>query len=157
MKKIIFSILIICFLSAVAYAELVPFKTLIEQGNKYDKKLVEVYGEAFGDKMFRGDKVWINILGQDGTAMGILCSKYQANKIRILGDYNHRGDRVIVKGYFQRFFQEQGGETAINAYDIEVKYPGYKLKHKVPVQKIWISIILLLIASVLIFVYKKFR
>lgn len=154
MKKISFTLLSFLLLAVTVQAA-VPVKTLIEEGKKYDRTWVEITGEVFGDIMPRGDHYWINVLSPEGTAIGVLCKKYQTKKIKTLGDYNHRGDRVLIKGYFYRYFQEQGGETAIRAYQLEVLRPGFERKHPLAKEKALTSVLILLLALGLGFLYLK--
>ncbi len=108
-----------------------PVQTLVENGTYYDGRSVVIQGEVIGDVLQRGMNAWLNVLSQEGVAIGVLCSMNDTRGIKMVGNYKQHGDTVLVNGVFHRFYKEQGGETAIVADSVLVTAPGYLTPEKI--------------------------
>ena len=150
-----FLIFIILVLAASSALAIIPVQTLVENGKTYDEQVVEIQGEAIGDILVRGQNAWMNVLAKDGNAIGILCSKEQAQQIKILGNYKNRGDEVLVTGTFYRFMKEQSGETSIKAQSITIIRSGYPTNHKIPQERLIFALFLLLLTGIAILYFQK--
>lgn len=85
-------------------------------------------GEAIGDIMIReNDFGWINV--NDGkTAVGVWASKQQLDKIKYIGEYNTKGDTILITGIVNNACKQHGGDLDIHAEKIEIIEAGYEVK-----------------------------
>ncbi len=109
----------------------IPIGTLIGEGKNYDGKTVVIEGEAIGDIMRRGDSVWVNVLSRDGAAIGVLMNAAQIKNIRLMGDYSHQGDNLLIKGTMHRFAPMLQGETCVVAREVRALKTGYEMVHPI--------------------------
>lgn len=124
---------------------------LVEDAQFYDGAKIEYEGEVIGDIMVRGDFVWINV--NDGNrAIGVWAKQDLAKKIKIKGDYNYVGDKIKVKGTFNRACTQHGGDLDIHAEKISVIEKGHKIEHPLDPKKVIVTVVLLLIVIAVIFV-----
>ncbi|MDD5450191.1 MAG: DNA-binding protein [Candidatus Omnitrophica bacterium] len=138
MKKIVVYVLCSMFyvLCLSAWAEIITSKDLIENAKMHDNSVVQFQGEVIGDIMARGDNVWVNI--KDGTdAIGIYSKKdLIAKAVRYKGDYNYKGDILLVKGVFHRACPQHGGDLDIHIYEASKIMDGFKTPHEISFSKI---------------------
>ncbi|MBU1027333.1 MAG: DNA-binding protein [Candidatus Margulisbacteria bacterium] len=145
--KIIYSLLLIGSLLIVnspAHGVTVSCNQLVNNAPAFDNQKVEVIGEVIGDIMVRGDYAWINING-GLRSIGVWATKNMLNDIKLIGDYNHIGDRVKVTGTFHRACPEHGGDLDIHAETITIAQTGYKVEHPIDGWKLSLAMILLAI------------
>ncbi|MFC1511306.1 DNA-binding protein [Candidatus Margulisiibacteriota bacterium] len=116
---------------------------LVEKAKAYDGKAIEYAGEVVGDVMARENHAWLNV--NDGTrAIGIWAKKDSIKDLKIPGDYNYIGDKILVKGIFHRACPQHGGDLDIHAQEIVLIEPGHKVEHPINQVKIYLSILLLI-------------
>lgn len=121
---------------------------LIERAREWDGKTVEYRGEAVGDVMKRGEFAWVNL--HDGAnALGVWCPCRFAERIKILGDFRHSGDMVLVTGIFHRACPEHGGDLDIHAISLEKAAAGGVRVHPVSREKIFAAAGLGILAAAL--------
>lgn len=137
--KIVLAVFFIFFsLNEIVFADELTFNDLIEKGKNFDKKNIIIKGEAIGDSMKRGSYTWINI--SDGTIpFGIWMKNEDAGKVKIFGDYHHRGDVVEVRGTFNRACSQHGGDMDIHADSITVVKKGKVIDHGLNYRRLNIS------------------
>jgi len=141
--------------AAPVWAKPVLVSELIEHAGLYDGKAVEFQGEALGDKMPRGEGVWVNIADSDGVGLGIWLKPADAGKITILGSYKYQGDKVAIQGVYRRSCEFHWGETDLHATSCEVIQPGYPTRHRVPFTRLWILGWLFFITVVLVVIWRR--
>jgi len=123
---------------------------LVEDAQFYDGARIEYEGEVVGDIMIRGDFAWINV--HDGNrAIGIWARKELVKGIKIIGGYNHIGDKISVKGTFNRACLQHGGDLDIHAEILFVIEKGHKVEHPVDPKKAIVTVVLLLMVIAVIF------
>jgi hypothetical protein len=160
--SVVFSIVTGAFLlsavSAAAGAEAVKIQELIERAEDYDGRHVTIEGEAIGDIMARGEMAWITVnddayseagLGEGGdfagisnSGIGVWLPAEEARKVRLLGGYKNKGDRVVVTGVFHRADRENGGDMCIRGVYLEVVERGYPIAHPVPYLEMAVALLL---------------
>jgi aspartyl/asparaginyl-tRNA synthetase len=128
---------------------------LINKAKEFDKKKVVYTGEMVGDIMQRGQYAWINI--SDGNnAVGIWLPYEETKQIKYKGGYDFIGDTIEVTGTFNRACTEHGGDFDIHAKKIEVIKEGHKIIRGINQQRIYIAIVLFLVAlSLVVFIFRK--
>ena len=153
MKKII----LIFLFSAVLYSsEKVKIKELFEKSEFYSGKSIIIEGEAIGEKMGKGDEIWINIKDEfENIGIGVVMSKKDSEKIENLGKYRIKGDIVRVEGIYNVNCPKHQGERDIHALKVEVIKKGEKYSEELDLEKIFLCFILLLITVFLIYIYHK--
>lgn len=87
-------------------------------------------GEAIGEDL-RADKDhrWVN-LSSGGTALGVYLPAQDAVIIERYGDYDTRGDQVLVTGIVNIACQMHGGDFDVHAERISVTDQGGTIKHE---------------------------
>ncbi|MCX7926916.1 MAG: DNA-binding protein [Candidatus Omnitrophica bacterium] len=130
MLKILFATsLLLC--PIVSSAAVVSSQELIINASIYDGKIIEYEGEVIGEVMRRGSHSWINVY--DGnTAIGVWVLSEHAQKIKLSGKYCQIGDRIKVRGVFNRRCLEHGGDLDIHAQQIQVTELGRKIEEEIP-------------------------
>lgn len=114
------------------------YNDMIENGKALDKKEIIIKGEAIGEPMKRGNYTWVNI--SDGsTAMGIWLKNEDAAKIKIFGDYKHKGDMVEITGIFNRACEEHGGDMDIHSKAVQSVDNGYKVEEVINRKRLFIA------------------
>ncbi len=143
----------ILFFPGTVFAQVVSSNILIEQSKAYDGKEVEFQGEVIGEIMKRGDFAWINLL-DNFNAVGIWVRRANLNLINFAGDYQHKGDIILVKGIFHRACPQHGGDLDIHASSISKLESGYATPHRLGKEKtnlaVSLSFLLLALASLLL-------
>jgi hypothetical protein len=100
---IIFSSATVCSAGSLSSVD------LIERSEDFDGQIVTYEGEVVGDVMRRRDFAWVNV--HDGkNAIGLWMRSSDALKIKHKGGYKHSGDRVRVRGVFNRACSQHGGD-----------------------------------------------
>ena len=145
------------FSADVAEAVLdVSSEELLKNAEEYDTKTVIYKGEVIGDIMIRQEFAWINVRDKT-SAIGVFCPKELVSEIEYKGSYGFSGDVISVKGTFQRFCPEHGGDTDIHAEKITIIKRGEQRFYPLRPQKVKASIILPAIVFVLTIVYLVIR
>lgn len=155
-KNVIMMLLLINMFSLVASAQdNIRLVDLVEKGKQLDNKEISVSGEAVGDKMRRGNYFWINI--NDGTnSMGVWMDNEDADKVKNLGNYQHKGDTLQITGIFNRACVEHGGDMDIHAQGLQVIKNGHAVNKSVDAKKIVVGAILTLITGSLMIIYYRY-
>ncbi|MDO8986817.1 MAG: hypothetical protein Q7V14_01135 [Coriobacteriia bacterium] len=137
---------------------------LVEQPKKYDGRKVEFTGEAIGEVMVRGEDAWIHInddayyaknveegapLGGFNSGMAVWLPAGLTTRIMYYGDYKHEGDVVTITGVFNAACAEHGGDMDIHADELVVDVQGRHVIDEVKPWKIWLAVVLCLIAALL--------
>lgn len=159
--KYILGIVIIVFILSPGFAFAVDSTTLIEQSKKYDKRPIEFTGEVIGDVMIRGNFAWINVnddpysLGRKGnkgynSGQSIWVASEMAKKIKHSGGYFWYGDRIRVRGVFNRVCRTHGGDMDIHASSLKIISRGKPIKRSISISKVITSVILF---SLVVLVY----
>jgi hypothetical protein len=130
------------FLVSVCLAEVVRSRQLIENAKEYDGKEIIFEGEAIGDIMERRAGAWINVSDGD-LAIGIWMEQGLSEKISYSGDYKTRGDRVRIKGVFNKSCRSHGGDLDIHARELTILREGSRQIHPVSSSKRNLALILL--------------
>jgi hypothetical protein len=153
MKKLF----LIFLFSAVLYSsEKVKIKGLYENSEFYNGKSIVIEGEAIGEKMGKGDEIWVNIKDEfENFAIGVVMSKIDSEKIENFGRYRIKGDIVRVEGIYNVNCIKHPGERDIHAIKVEVIKKGERYNEELSLKKIYLSFILLFITVFLIFLYHK--
>jgi len=153
MKKLF----LIFLFSAVLYSsEKVKIKELYENSEFYNGKSIVIEGEAIGEKMGKGDEIWVNIKDEfENFAIGVVMSKIDIEKIENFGRYRIKGDIVRVEGIYNVNCIKHPGERDIHAIKVEVIKKGERYNEELSLKKIYLSFILLFITVFLIFLYHK--
>ena len=112
--------------------------TLINNPTKYNGKIVKFRGEVIGEPLGRGNNRWINVLDNEGNAIGVWLSEDFINNINYYGKYNIRGDMVEVTGIYHSICNEHGGDTDIHANTFTILEEGHLTKEVIKTDKIYI-------------------
>ena len=89
-----------------------------------DGSVVDLQGEAIGERIrAHGGGWWINVLG-DGTAIGVWADDELAEVVDMFGTYQQNGDTVRVTGVVNVACDQHGGEFDVHASSIAVVEPG---------------------------------
>jgi len=161
MRKI-YKTLIILFIIMVSFTitceaqPITNYNEMIENGKALDKKEIVVKGEAIGEPMKRGDYTWVN-LSDGSTAMGIWLKNEDAAKIKVFGDYKHKGDTIEIIGIFNRACIEHGGDMDIHSNGVIVVDNGYKVEKVINRKRLLIALESLIITVILILANHKSR
>ena len=102
---------------------------LLESTERLEGKLVQVKGEVVGAALRADDgHVWVNIL-QNGATIGVYLTSEQAAKIGVYGDYDAKGDTLVIQGYYHLACEEHACELEVHASSVKVKKEGHGLSH----------------------------
>lgn len=154
MKKLLF----ILFFSTILYpSEKIKIRQLYEKSERYNGKSVIVEGEAIGEKMGRGDEIWVNIKDEfEDFAIGIVMSRSDSEKIKNFGRYRVKGDILKIEGIYNVNCTKHQGERDIHAIKVEIVKEGEKYNEELSFKKIILCFILLIITSFLMtFAHRK--
>jgi hypothetical protein len=137
--------------------ELTP-REIVEDVVRLDGMTVTTTGEAIGDRLHADDDhVWVNILGEDGLAIGIYLSNDDADRIGVFGDYSHQGDIVRVDGVVNAACDDHGGDLDIHASSFEIVSTGHEVEHEADPLVAVAGLALIGVAAVLFRVYRRRR
>lgn len=130
-KKISVITLIWVSLVSMTWGKPLVINDLINKSQEFDQQEVTIEAEVIGDVMKRGEYTWLNVT--DGSAaIGIYIETVQTEGIQQTGGYNQIGDTVKVTGVFHRAYDEQGGDLAIEAKQLEVIEKGKSIEENIP-------------------------
>ncbi|MFC1496488.1 DNA-binding protein [Candidatus Margulisiibacteriota bacterium] len=140
--------LIVCSLVIPAFAGVSSFE-LINNPAPYNNKTIIYEGEAIGDIM----DGWINV--NDGNAaIGVFATdRSQLEKIKFLGNYKNKGDRLRIEGIFNQACARHGGDLDIHTNKIEIIRVGQKIDRKPDLTKL-LSIMILAITMMILYMIK---
>lgn len=137
-------ILILIFLPTInikAEEAHLKVSTLLSNSSKYNGKNIRFIGEVIGEPLGRGDYKWINILDEEGNAIGVWLKVELIKEIKYYGKYKVKGDIVEVEGIYHSICNEHGGDTDIHANSINLIKKGYLIKEQVLYQKFYIILL----------------
>lgn len=130
-------------LAQPAYGAQLTIGELLKNPQQWNNQQVEITGEALGDLMRRDEHVWLN-LGDQGAALGVWGEAALFEDVVNLGDYNHSGDIVRVKGEFHFACPEHGGDMDLHVQELEVIEAGAVIEHPFDEKRaVWAVIFLL--------------
>lgn len=124
---------------------------LLENSDYYDQKMVEFEGEVVGDVMVRGKNAWVPVSDGENT-LSVWMPAAFAKKIKYIGRYQVRGDKVWVKGIFYKSCPEHGGSLDIHAQSFRVLEPGYEVTIPLDMSRLITVVILGILTAALILV-----
>lgn len=143
-KIMLITIITVIFSSLTVLASEVTTSVsdLIDNGHKYDSKVINIQGEAIGELLERGEYSFVNI--NDGTsAIGIYLKTIDGEMIKSYGNYHKIGDSVRVTGVFNRACKEHGGDMDIHCDSMQIVSNGYESTHIISKFKIIFIIVLM--------------
>lgn len=116
-------LLLLILISNISFGKDIIYssKVIIDSSEQLNGQEIKYQGEAIGDILYRnnGENGWVNI--NDGSnAIGIWTNKEQLQKINVLGEYQAKGDIVLVTGIVNSACSEHGGDLDIHATEIEI-------------------------------------
>lgn len=140
--------------TCVASDNIIKINDLIENSISLDTTEVTVQGEVVGEALERGKYAWINI-NDTSNAIGIWVKKSDIDQIKYYGDYKHKGDIVKITGVFYKACSEHGGDVDIHCSNIKIVELGYTIKEQLSLNKIILTLIIILITAVIVTVFIK--
>jgi hypothetical protein len=152
----------VCFLLALLLMLAMPLasaesgRELIENSSRNDGKTVSFRGEVIG-VMIRDDFAWVNLLDNEGYAIGILCPAENAKKISFIGDYSHVGDNVQVAGTFHMACAEHGGDLDIHAENFTIVATGREVDRPTNLPIAALGVALMAVAILMTFYLRRIR
>lgn len=130
---------------ALAAPNMLPGE-IVQDAVQLDGYEVSFQGEVIGDRLHSGTgHVWINVLGEDSTALGVWVVRAETEDIGTFGDYEHRGDTVEVAGILNAACDLHGGDLDVHALEFGILASGEELHHDV--QPLWAILGLAFIAG----------
>lgn len=119
---------------------------------------VSFEAEAIGDILTadKGHK-WVNVLGSDGSMIGVYMSNEDAQKIDTLGSYQQNGSTLYIEGIYSIVCSDHQGELDIHASLVKVEKQGSAIDHAVSSKHIIISLILIVLACLFVTTFFKLR
>lgn len=115
---------------------------------------VRFSGEAVGDILAADDDhVWVNMLGERGTSIGVYMTKAQAGGIHTLGDYHNSGTVLEVEGIYSISCEEHEGELDVHASTVLVTDNGGAITHGFSAERLFLAAVLCLVGLVLLGTY----
>lgn len=105
-------------------------KVLVGANRSLDNATVVFTGEVVGDIMNGGDgHKWVNLLGDDGSSIGVLVTDEMAERVENTGDNSTTGSTLQVRGKCHIDCGEHQGELDVHALDIRVLDAGGPITH----------------------------
>lgn len=150
MEKILLISLAVCVLlfgqptlAEAATTEQRTVSDVVEHSKVLDGTSVRMTVEMIGDIMYRGNYAWINGLDDTG-AIGLWMPESLAQNIKVLGNWKHKGDVVVIRGVLNRSCNQHGGDMDVHVTDSDTIAPGYAFDRTLPNPKIlaafWLSL-----------------
>ncbi len=140
---------------ATAFAAPVSSRDLLESGSKYQGQLIEYEGEVVGDLMQRGEYAWVPI--SDGlNTIGVWAPSSCAKKIKYIGSYRYRGDRVRVSGIFHDICRDHGGDLDIHAKRLDIIERGRRIFYPLELSR-FVGVGILGLFALLLYLLNHFR
>lgn len=97
-----------------------------------DGATVSFSGEAVGDVMTAdSEHKWVNLLGSDGSCIGVLVDNDMASRILNVGNYSTTGSMLQVRGIYSIDCDDHQGELDVHALDVRVLDAGGPVDHYV--------------------------
>jgi len=155
MKKI-FLLIAIFLLLTPGIVRTESGRALLENAAGFDNKTVTFRGEVIG-VIPRGDFAWVNLLDNEGYAIGVWCSAENAENVLFIGDYKHEGDTVEVIGTFHMACAEHGGDLDIHADNFTIVERGHEVDRSVNLPLAALSIALAAVAIFIAFYLWRIR
>ncbi len=132
---------------AVAASLTVTVTELISNPKAYDGQTIVLEGECIGSIMRRGPFSWLSV--NDGSSsVGVAAPGEMATSIKSLGNWKQSGDRVRVTGVVLVASDAHGGETLVEAAQLDVISRGAPREHPVAPARVTLAIVSVLLASV---------
>lgn len=105
-------------------------KVLVGANRSLDNATVVFTGEVVGDMMNGGNgHKWVNLLGDDGSSIGVLVTDEMAERVENTGDNSTTGSTLQVRGKCHIDCGEHQGELDVHALDIRVLDAGGPITH----------------------------
>lgn len=135
---------------------IIPIHDLIINSHDYDNQTITIKAEVILEVLERGENAWINV--NDGTnAIGVYLPIAMVKDLDVFGDYDHKGDVVLVEGVFSRNCDEHGGEIDIHAVKLTIIEEGYEVKHEVSSLKFIVTFMGVTLSGIALFIYHSIR
>lgn len=113
---------------------------------------VRFSGEAVGDVLeAEGGNKWVNLLGANGTSIGVLMSADDAALVENLGDYHTTGTTLEVEGRYSISCSDHEGALDVHADSVRVVDRGGRVAH-LPDRTLFFGALGLCAAGFLLFV-----
>lgn len=123
-----------------------------------DGATVSFSGEAVGDIMTADDDhKWVNLLGSDGSCIGVLVDNDMASRVVNVGDYSTTGSTLQVRGIYSIDCDDHQGELDVHALDVRVLDAGGPVDHYVNDTDINIGMQLCFVGFLLLAVFFALR
>lgn len=123
-----------------------------------DGATVSFSGEAVGDVMNAdADHKWVNLLGSDGSCIGVLMDNDMASRVLNVGDYSTTGSTLQVRGIYSIDCGEHQGELDVHALDVRVLDAGGSVDHYVSDADVNIGMQLCFVGFLLLAVFFALR
>lgn len=133
-------------------------KVLVGANRSLDNATVVFTGEVVGDIMNGGDgHKWVNLLGDDGSAIGVLVTDDMAERVLNTGDNSTTGSTLQVRGKCHIDCGEHQGELDVHALDIRVLDAGGPITHYADGNDVKAGLALCAAAFVLLLVFLIIR
>ncbi|HEY3313801.1 MAG TPA: hypothetical protein VGL40_00770, partial [Bacillota bacterium] len=91
----------------------------------YDGREVTFEAEVLDPVLPRGDYSWVNVLDENGVAIGLWMPSDLARRITTTGRYGRMGDTVAVSGTFRAACGQHDGEADVHVQSLEVIARGH--------------------------------
>lgn len=119
---------------------------------------VSFTGEVVGDIMAGGSgHKWLNVLGADGSCIGVWVDDDMAARISNVGSYSTAGTTIQVRGIYSLDCEDHQGELDVHALTIRVLDPGGAITHYADDQDITTGLQLCAVAFMLLLVFGILR
>jgi len=158
MKKYCLAILLVLVLRNAFAQTVITSAELIVKERFYDGQNIFFEGEVIGDIMNRGSFSWINV--NDGNnAVGIWINTDLVKDIRFTGSFKNTGDKVRIKGVFNRNCPQHGGDLDIHAEELSIICIGHKNQQNIDTEKVKVvkRLTITLIIVVIVWIFKILR
>ncbi|GAB4275446.1 MAG: hypothetical protein Kow0056_05010 [Coriobacteriia bacterium] len=124
----------------------------------FDGAQVTIIGEVIGDRLHSGQgHVWVNVLGEQGVAVGVWVPREDTEDIEFYGDYGHVGDTVLVTGLLNASCELHGGDFDIHAASLEIIERGREVTHEGDPALAILGVALIVVAGGLLSYYRYRR
>ena len=119
---------------------------------------VSFTGEVVGDIMSGGEgHKWLNVLGADGSCIGVWVDDDMAARISNVGSYSTTGTTIQVRGIYSLDCGDHQGELDVHALTIRVLDAGGPITHYVDDQDIATGLQLCAVAFILLAIFGVMR
>lgn len=129
-------------------------KVLTGANRSLDNATVVFTGEVVGDIMNGGDGYkWLNLLGDDGSGIGVLVTDEMAQRVVNTGDNSTTGSTLQVRGKCHIDCGDHQGELDVHALDIRVLDAGGPVTHYADANDLKVGIALCAAAFALLLIF----